>query len=164
MNGRGFDTPRGARAMGRGVDEIIARFALAKVNGGPLRPDLLLNPDTLKTQGNTAEESIQDTADGTQFGDFAHIPILVGVGGLVAPILTRPPNKRTILIIQNRHPTQELYVGFGIVPSANNGLVIDPKGSVTLDVRVPQNDVFVVGQGAATNGTLTYCNQDYGRR
>jgi hypothetical protein len=163
MNGRSFNTPRGARVLGQNVSEAMLPFDLARDVHRPPRRDLLLDPGTLQSARDVPISDVQFTADPMAFGDFVHIGFSAGLVSTGVPILTRPDNKRIFLLIENTHATQALYVGFGINnPSATIGVTIAAGGSFLLDARVPQNDIYLAASGAATTGKLTYCNQAFG--
>lgn len=125
------------------------------------RPDLAFNPDTLRPLDSTPATDLSYVADTMKYGDFAHIPFSVDVGAQL--ILSRPQAKRIFLLIENTHPSQNLYVGFGTEPNTTIGVTILPGGDLFLDAVVPQNDVYIAGAGAATVGNITYCNQEFGR-
>jgi hypothetical protein len=163
MNGRSFDTPRGARALGGNVADSMVPFELARGVHRPQRRDLLLDPSTLQTARDVPLSDVQFTADPMAFGDFAHINFSAGLVSTGVPILTRPDNKRVFLLIENTHATQSIFVGFGINnPGPTIGVTITAGGSFLLDTRVPQNDIYLAASGADTTGKLTYCNQAYG--
>jgi hypothetical protein len=162
MAGRSFDTPRGQRALGVGLESFRNQLDSGRARSLP-RVDLALNPDTLTTMQEVKQADLNYTADTMKYGDYAHIGFSVGTTGNNTPILTRPSNKRIFLLIENTHATQSLFVGFGIVPGSTIGITIAPGGNLMLDNTLPQNDVYLAGSGAATTGKLTYSNQDFGR-
>jgi hypothetical protein len=117
---------------------------------------------TLQKLPVTGAENIVDTRDSMQFGDFAQIGFTIGTTPSQAPVLDRPQNKRIFLMIQNTDPVNKLFVGFGTQPSSTVGMQIAAGGSILLDIRVPQNEIYVLGSAAGVTGTLTYCNKEYG--
>jgi len=62
---------------------------------------------------------------------------------------------RTYIFIQNTHPTQFLYVGIGYEPNNTIGMTIGPNGYYE-PLRVPQNEIWLLGSGAGTTGILLY--------
>lgn len=91
--------------------------------------------------------------------NFVPQPFSVGAGNPVGSI--RPEEHRSYLLIQNTHATQILYIGFGYVPNAGNGLVLGPGGFYE-PLWVPQNEIWIVGSGAGTTGLLLYANKPSG--
>lgn len=75
--------------------------------------------------------------------------------GGTAVIQLRPEETRQYLFIQNTHATQILYVGFGYEPTATTGMQIGPRGFYE-PYWIPQNDIQVLANGAATTGLLLY--------
>ena len=124
---------------------------------------LRFNPRTLTSLQEVPRDQLEYVADTMRYCDFGHIPFSVGTVAADAPILTRPANKRTFLLIQNTHATQDLFVGFGVKPNSGIGIRIAAGGSLLLDAVVAQNDVYLTGSGAATTGQLTYANQEFGQ-
>ncbi len=127
------------------------------------RQDLKFNLDSLRPFQQVPQGLLQYIADTMRYCDFGHIPFSVGTVASDAPVLTKPSNKRTFLLIQNTHATQDLFIGFGIKPSSAIGVKIAAGGSLLLDAVVAQNDVYLAGSGAATTGLLTYANQEFGQ-
>lgn len=96
------------------------------------------------------------------YGDFAHTKGSAGTDPTAA-VLRRPATERIFLLIENTHAANDLYVAFGQQPSADVGITIPAGEPLLLDVAVPQNDIYMVGSGAATTWKMTYCNRGYGQ-
>lgn len=126
------------------------------------RVDLRFNPQSLSAL-MVPKDELNFVADTMRYGDFVHLSFTVGQAGLDSPILTRPQNKRIVLIIQNTHGSLPLFVGFGVQPSATNGLRVGAGQNAFFDAVVPQSDVYLLGGGANVTGLITYCNQEFGR-
>jgi len=165
MGGRDFATPRGARILGERTASWLTALDQNRTYN-QTRPDLPLDPATLQPQQQVATEDLNFVADTMAYGDFLHISLTVAAAGAAAtqvPILTRPANKRIFLMIQNTDATRSLFVGFGIIPSATIGLLLLPGQTLTLDDRVPQNDVYLAASSAGCTGLITYADQAYGK-
>jgi len=98
--------------------------------------------------------------DELKYGRALLIPFSQGVPSariLVAP----PPNtRRAFLFIVNTHAIQILFVNFGDVASALNGIPVNPgNGAIGFDAFVPQDDIYLAANGAATTGVLVYSNK-----
>ena len=60
------------------------------------------------------------------------------------------------IVIQNVHASQTLTVGGSDVAAGSNGVVLGSQyDSVTLWLRVPGTQVYIVGSGASTTATVT---------
>lgn len=127
------------------------------------RADLRFNIDSLRPLQEVPRALLQYIADTMRYCNFSHIGFSVGTVAEDEPILTRPSNKRTFLLIQNTHVAQDLFVGFGIKPSATIGVKIPAGGNFLLDSLVAQDDVYLAGSAAGTTGLLTYANQEFGQ-
>lgn len=74
-------------------------------------------------------------------------------------VLRAPATRRTFLLIVNTHATQTMFLRFGAASDAIIGLPIQPLfGFFGLDTVVAQDDIHLVGNGAATTGVLIYSN------
>lgn len=96
------------------------------------------------------------------YGDFAHLKGSAGTDP-ASPVLKRAATERVFLLIENTHAANDLYVAFGQQPSSEIGITIPAGEPLLLDVSVPQNDMYVLGSGAATTWKMTYCNRGYGQ-
>ena len=92
------------------------------------------------------------------YGSFVNQQISIGV--LSELILIRPPTRRTFLFIQNTHAIQNLFIAFGTPSTLLLGARIGPNGSWTFDSAIPQDDIHIIADGAATTGVIVYCNAD----
>ncbi len=124
--------------------------------------DLLVNENNLQTQGVIQAEDLTHVADAMRYGDFANIQVTAGLNNQL--ILDRPQGKRIYLLIQNTHATQNMFVAFGTIATALNGIKINPGGNLFLDTIVPQNEVQIIADGAGTTGVVVYCNKDWSQK
>jgi hypothetical protein len=74
-----------------------------------------------------------------------------------APVVARPEEDRRYLFINNTHNAQNVFVGFGYAPSAVTGLRL-LAGGFFEPLWVPQNEIQLLGSGAATTGIIVYAN------
>lgn len=77
-------------------------------------------------------------------------------------VLVSPSTKRVYLLIQNTHPTQNLYVNFGAEASVNAGIRIIPGGNYELTQFIPQDDIHIIADGINTTGVLSFSNKGAG--
>ena len=153
MNQRDLDRPWASRPP-RGM---VTNAGVGAQFAQPIDMTGITAPPT--TQANLDETNF--VVDALKYGDYAHQPFTAGTG--ISPIvLGRPSGKRVYLLITNNHPTQALFVGFGVQPNANLGVTIQPGGNYEPGLVCPQNDIYLVGAAAGTNGCITYCNSSYG--
>ncbi len=75
-------------------------------------------------------------------------------------ILEKSVSIRTLLIIQNTHATQDMFVSFGTTAASSIGLKLVAGGNLLLDTFIPQDDIHVIGSGAGTTGSLIYSNRE----
>lgn len=127
------------------------------------RIDLGFNADSLRPFSGVPLDQLTFVADTMRYGDFSHVSINALAAGSQNPIITRAPNKRIYLMIQNIDLVNQLFIGFGVVPSSKIGITLNAGGSIIFDAVVPQDDIFVAASVDGTLGLLTYCNQAYGR-
>jgi hypothetical protein len=71
--------------------------------------------------------------------------------------LILPATTRTYFMVQNISAASLLYVGFGIQPAAGSGVLIEAVNGWFEPFQVPQNDIWIVGNGAGTAQVL-YAN------
>src|SRR5574340_399781 len=99
--------------------------------------------------------------DQAKYALFTTIPINIGVASVL--ILPRPPTQRLFLFIINTSPVNQIIVNFGNQATPLLGIPVAANlGFVGFDSVVPQNDIYVIGSGAGTTGTLIYANSTVG--
>lgn len=83
-------------------------------------------------------------------GNF--IPIYGTVG--TTPVLIRPAEERTYLIVQNTSAANTLFVGIGYQPlitaGGATGLQLNAGGGAYEPAVIPPQDIWLVGSGAGT--------------
>lgn len=96
--------------------------------------------------------------DELKYGNFTNLTISAELAS--ARVLLKPPTgtRRTFFAIFNTHATQTIFLAFGQDATAVNGIPIFAGGGIGLDAVVPQDDIYVIGSGAATVGVLVYSN------
>ncbi len=122
-------------------------------------PELTMADPVLPPQPSSGpgEAHIQIPALYNSFSNLA-----ISIGAVDVMVLTQPPGtaKRTYLFIVNSHPTQYLYVAFQVSATLTLGLPIQPNfGFVEYNVVVPQDDVHIIANGAATTGVVIFANK-----
>jgi len=153
---RGQMSPLYARALRDWHQDLRPGMIQLDVARDVLPPELLPHFDNLKPPPPAAEDQISIT-DHSKYGFFTNFPISVGLGSIL--VLPHAPTTRTFLFIVNTHATQTLFVRFGGDSSALIGVPIQPVfGFMAFDVVVPQDDVYMVGNGVATTGVGLFCN------
>lgn len=75
----------------------------------------------------------------------------------------RPEEDRYYFIIQNTHPTNFLYIGFGYEPNQATGLSIGPNGYYE-PLWVPQNEIYLLANNASTTGIILYATSPKPRK
>jgi hypothetical protein len=76
----------------------------------------------------------------------------IGFSAVAAGALIRNAEKRNYILIQNTGAAN-LYVGFGLNPTQNNGLVIVPGGNYE-PLKVPQNDIYIASASGTVSGVI----------
>jgi len=157
MNIRKQINPHFARAIsqwnGYGYDGVI----VDRVGDDVLPPESQKHFENLRKQ--PAPESPQSINDHSRYGFFNNTVINVGLVSTL--VLRQPTSKRIFLSIQNTHATQTLFVAFGRDSNAFVGMAVLPGFNVLgFDVVVPQDDVYIIGSGAATTGVMLWSNTD----
>lgn len=80
-------------------------------------------------------------------------PFSVGAAATVI----RPDESRRYFFIMNTHAAQGLFIGFGFAPTAATGVPL-AAGIAYEPLKVPQNEIQLLGTGAATTGVIVYAN------
>lgn len=122
-----------------------------------LPPESMIHLENLREQPKP--ESPQAINDHARYGFFNNTAVSVGTASQL--VLRQPTTRRIFLFIVNTHALQTLYVTFGRDANATLGIPIAPNnGSIGFDQVVPQDDIFLIGSGAATTGVLVYSNSE----
>ena len=87
-------------------------------------------------------------------GAFINFPFVVGT----VPILLRPFEPRTYLIVQNLAPGGSMYFGFGTTPTINSGLKLNPDDAYE-PWTIPVNEVWVIGTVANMRGLMIFATE-----
>lgn len=93
-----------------------------------------------------------------KYGEVINLNFTVGTTDLV--FLLRPSTTRIHLIIQNTHAINNLFFAFDRSSAGGVGSLLPPGASVFYDIFVPQGDVHMSGNLAATTGVIAFSNQD----
>lgn len=97
--------------------------------------------------------------DPMRYCDFSSIPLNVGLAEQT--VLMRATRKRVYLFMINTHATQRLFVTYGTTATALLGVPLEADlGFFEHLFTVPQNDIHVIANGAATTGVLVYAELD----
>lgn len=106
----------------------------------------------------TPDQGVAVTDNG-KFGLFNNVVLNIGL--VDQNVLFQPQglSDRIFLQIQNTHATQSLFVRFGAIADAVIGLRLVAGAVVWWDTVVPQDDIHIIGNGAATTGVLIYSNK-----
>ena len=97
--------------------------------------------------------------DELRYGSAKSLPLTIGIAA-TRVLLAPPPNtRRTLLLIVNTHATQILFVGFGDVATTLLTPINPANGALGFDHVVPQDDIYLIANGAATTCVLTYMNK-----
>lgn len=97
--------------------------------------------------------------DELRYGSAKSLPFSIGIAP-TRVLLAPPPNtRRTLLLIVNTHATQLVFIGFGDVANANLTPINPANGALGFDHVVPQDDIWLLANGAATSCVLTFMNK-----
>lgn len=97
--------------------------------------------------------------DELKYCNFNNLPLSVGVASSRVLLAPRVNTRRTYLMVVNSHAAQTFFIAFGQDSTATLGVPIQPNfGFLEYNVVVPQDDIFLIGSGAATTGMLVYSN------
>lgn len=122
-----------------------------------LPPELLPQFSNLREQ--PAPESQQAILDHTKYGRFSNEPLSIGLASTL--VLRAPSTTRIFLFIVNTHATQNLFLSFGSSAAAVGSVpILANFGVIGFDTVVPQDDIYLIANGAATTGTLVYSNKE----
>ena len=97
--------------------------------------------------------------DPMRYCSFTNIPLNVGL--VEQTVLQQATRKRVYLFMINTHATQRLFITYGTVATAGNGVPLEADlGFFEHLFTVPQDDIHVIANGAATTGVLVYAELD----
>jgi len=118
--------------------------------------DLVASLDRLKAPPGKVDTPASNV-NPLNFGSFGTLNVLIGLTAQL--VLPAPTTKRIYLLIQNTHPTQNLFVGFGNSITSTAGIKIPPGGNYELNATVPQDDVNLAADGLNTSAVIVYSNK-----
>lgn len=119
-----------------------------------LPPELRVQLDSLVPQADPINNAVVEP---NRYSNFNNQAILVGLASTL--VLRAPSGRRVFLFVVNTHAVQTLFIRFGANVDAIIGVPIQPLfGFIGFDIVVPQDDVYLVGNGAGTTGVLLYSN------
>lgn len=95
--------------------------------------------------------------DGMKYGSFQNAALVIGTTSQL--VLPQPATRRIYFLLQNTHPTQNLYIAFGTPASAGIGVKIIPGGNFEFNNAVPQDDVYLIADGLVTTAIMLYANK-----
>jgi hypothetical protein len=81
---------------------------------------------------------------------------LIGVDTTSALVLTQPDTYRNFLAIRNPNAVAVLYISFGSAASTNSVFRIAPNIMLLFDSVVPQDDIYVLSDTAASQIAIAY--------
>lgn len=85
---------------------------------------------------------------------IVQVPFNIGA----APVVIRPAEPRRYFFILNTSAANNLFLAFDAAPTgAVNDFVI-PAGGAFEPLKVPQNEIQILGAGANTRGMILYAN------
>jgi len=94
-----------------------------------------------------------------RYGRLMDVPLSIGAASVSVLAAPPPDARRTFLFIVNTHATLILYVSFGNTATLLSVPINPGNGAIGFDAFVPQNEIFLIGNGAAVTGTLSYANE-----
>ena len=126
-------------------------------------------PHNLPKEANiaAAQNTSQFTFDGQTINvretyHYASLQdVAISVGTTSIKFLDQPIGKRNMLGFRNASTgTQNVYIGFGAQATTSNWLKITPGQIVLFDTVVPQDDLYVIADGASA--ILAYSYSTFG--
>jgi len=154
-------SPQVARALKQwenlGYDSVNRGFVEDAQAVNVLPPELQRQFDNLRKP--PAPESQQAILDHSRYGFFNNLALNVGLASQL--ILRQPTSQRIFFFVVNTHALQLLFLRFGADSNTTIGIPIQPNfGFIGFDTVVPQDDIFMIANGAATTGVALYSNKD----
>lgn len=114
-----------------------------------------LAPDTRTLPSASSVDIIQSN----KYGQVIHNPLNIQV--ISSLILRSSSSRRTFLSISNSHPTNSMFVRFGADSDITSGQQLFPNGgTMFFDDFIPQDDIYIIANGANTNGLMMYSNKE----
>lgn len=151
---------RALRQWGNGVSSGLIQVTTAI---DILPPELQIHLANLKpdTSPNRDQQiNLATPTENTQrYGFLSVSPFATSpVAFTITQILQQPKTQRIHLCIQNLDNALDMAVFFG--NSAGVGLLLTPRQSIFYDEYVPQDDIYINGNGANLAGRLAYSNKE----
>lgn len=137
----------------------IPRGIALTLGADVLPPELLKNLENLRPPLTPPPpEETLNIADASKYGYCNNFVINVGLASV--RVLPAPTTRRNFLFMVNTHATQVLFLRFAGDSNALIGVPIAAAGGfIGFDTFVPQDDVYLIGNGAATTGVGLFSNQ-----
>lgn len=116
----------------------------------PARPDPAV-------ASSTAQPIAGDTFNVRENYRYASlITVSLTVGTTSIKFLDQPIGKRNFLGFRNASSTQNLYIEFNGTATTGSWLALAPGALVVFDTVVPQDDLYVIADGAGTTFAYAY--------
>lgn len=80
--------------------------------------------------------------------------LIVPITAVSSLLLPASKYRRTYLLVQNLDTLSLCWLGFGFTPAANIGIQLAVNGGAYEPFKVPQGDIFIIGQGAMNVSVL----------
>ena len=130
-------------------------------------PPINSNPGDLRNP-NTTEQPIQPLLVVNPTGslntrDENHYAFIVSLAATMVNIgsinfLTTPQGRRNFLAIRNTSATANIYLDFGKDATTNSVFKIAANGTLLFDAVVPQDDLYMIGDGINASFSYNYSN------
>lgn len=123
-------------------------------------PELALSQPVLPPVPQSSGDADAPIIQRMNYGNFNNISLSIGLTDSL--VLNIPPGgaRRIYLFIVNTHPAQNMFLTFQVGSNSTLGIpILFNFGFIEYNIVVPQDDVHIVANGAATTGVLVYSNK-----
>lgn len=148
-----------ARALPDYSSEQLIQEPALQIAVGPDSPSLQPDLNALAPMVPAVLAPGAVVRDELKYAKFINVPLSIGLASV--RVLLKPASgaRRVYLFISNTHGAQNLFIAFGQDSSATIGVPIPfGNGSFEWNNVIPQDDVFLIANGAGTTGVLLYAN------
>lgn len=113
-------------------------------------PESMVPPSGGGTQGAQDQPPTVPISIPGSYGTALDFDLTFAGAGLLLALAAPSAGVRSLLIIENNIAGFVIRIGFGSQPAATSGLQIAAGGNLFMDIKVPQNDIWIFSPAAGT--------------
>lgn len=121
-------------------------------------PELIIREPVLPSAPSNVNQPT-GTISPMLYASFNNIELTVGLADQIALLRAPGDSDRVYFFLVNTHPLQQMFLTFQIASTVTLGIpILNNFGFIEFNNVVPQDDVHLIANGAATTGVLVFAN------